>query len=56
MPTWFEKLVWAPGDGKGLKVVDTGRCGKVGALLCGESKYYLCFGALQPLPLTYWRL
>ncbi|SMY25426.1 unnamed protein product [Zymoseptoria tritici ST99CH_1A5] len=36
-PTFFEKLVWAPGDGAGLKVVDTERCGKVGSLICGEN-------------------
>jgi nitrilase len=36
MPTYFEKLVWAPGDGAGLKVCDT-RLGKIGALICGEN-------------------
>lgn len=37
VPTFYEKLVWAPGDGAGLNVVDTGRCGKVGSLICGEN-------------------
>lgn len=37
MPTFWEKLVWSPGDGKGLRVVDTERCGKVGGLICGEN-------------------
>lgn len=36
-PTFFEKLTWAPGDGAGLKVVDTPRLGKVGSLICGEN-------------------
>ncbi|KAK5135766.1 hypothetical protein LTR08_004752 [Meristemomyces frigidus] len=37
MPTFYEKLVWSPGDGAGLKVADTERCGKVGSLICGEN-------------------
>lgn len=37
MPTFYEKLVWSPGDGAGLKVVETERCGKVGSLICGEN-------------------
>lgn len=36
-PTFYEKLIWAPGDGAGLKVVETERCGKVGSLICGEN-------------------
>lgn len=36
-PTFFEKLVWAPGDGAGLQVVETERCGKIGSLICGEN-------------------
>lgn len=36
VPTFFEKLVWASGDGAGLKVSDT-RVGKIGALICGEN-------------------
>lgn len=47
MPTWFEKLVWAPGDGAGLRVVDVEGCGKVGALLCGENTNPLARWALM---------
>jgi len=36
MPTFFEKLTWAPGDGHGLKVIDT-PFGKIGNLICGEN-------------------
>lgn len=36
VPTFYEKLVWANGDGRGLKVVDT-RIGRVGMLICGEN-------------------
>ncbi|KAG9770760.1 carbon-nitrogen hydrolase, partial [Aureobasidium melanogenum] len=36
MPTFFEKLSWAPGDGYGLRVADT-PYGKIGALICGEN-------------------
>lgn len=36
VPTFFEKLVWAPGDGAGLRVVDTA-IGRVGMLICGEN-------------------
>ncbi|CZT14104.1 related to aliphatic nitrilase [Ramularia collo-cygni] len=36
-PTFYEKLVWAAGDGEGLRVVETGRCGRVGGLICGEN-------------------
>ncbi|KAM0718006.1 hypothetical protein Q7P37_006338 [Cladosporium fusiforme] len=38
VPTFYEKLVWAGGDGRGLRVVDGGgRVGRVGALICGEN-------------------
>ncbi|ORY67231.1 nitrilase [Pseudomassariella vexata] len=47
VPTFFEKLTWAPGDGNGLKVVDIpstagtegqeARTVKVGVLICGEN-------------------
>ena len=37
VPTFYEKLVWSPGDGAGLKVVETERIGKVGSLICGEN-------------------
>lgn len=36
VPTFWEKLVWANGDGAGLRVCDTS-LGKVGALICGEN-------------------
>jgi len=36
MPTFYEKLTWAQGDGAGLRVCDTG-CGRVGMLICGEN-------------------
>jgi predicted amidohydrolase len=35
VPTFTEKLVWAPGDGHGLNAVDTG-FGRVGGLICWE--------------------
>jgi aliphatic nitrilase len=36
VPTFYEKLVWANGDGAGLKVCDT-RIGRIGMLICGEN-------------------
>ncbi len=36
VPTFYEKLVWAAGDGAGLRVDDT-RIGKIGMLICGEN-------------------
>ncbi|KAF2629126.1 nitrilase [Macroventuria anomochaeta] len=36
MPTFFEKLTWAPGDGHGLKVIET-PYGNIGNLICGEN-------------------
>ncbi len=36
VPTFYEKLSWAAGDGAGLRVCDT-TCGKVGMLICGEN-------------------
>jgi nitrilase len=36
MPTFWEKLVWAGGDGSGLRVSDT-EIGRLGALICGEN-------------------
>jgi predicted amidohydrolase len=35
VPTYTEKLVWAPGDGNGLKAVQTD-FGRVGGLICWE--------------------
>ncbi|KUJ13727.1 nitrilase [Mollisia scopiformis] len=40
MPTWFEKLTWAPGDGHGLRIAELGLGNgkaRVGALICGEN-------------------
>lgn len=36
VPTFYEKLVWANGDARGLRVVDTS-IGRIGALICGEN-------------------
>lgn len=36
VPTFYEKLVWANGDGRGLRVVET-PVGRVGMLICGEN-------------------
>ena len=36
VPTFWEKLVWANGDGAGLVVNET-RIGRVGVLICGEN-------------------
>ena len=36
VPTWYEKLVWANGDGSGLRVCDT-ELGRIGMLICGEN-------------------
>lgn len=36
VPTFYEKLIWANGDGSGLRVVET-PVGKIGALICGEN-------------------
>jgi aliphatic nitrilase len=36
VPTFYEKLIWAPGDGAGLNVCDT-PIGKLGMLICGEN-------------------
>jgi nitrilase len=36
VPTHYEKLTWANGDGAGLRVVDT-RLGRIGMLICGEN-------------------
>lgn len=36
VPTFFEKMVWASGDGAGLKVSQT-RIGNIGGLICGEN-------------------
>jgi nitrilase len=36
VPTFFEKLVWAPGDARGLRVSSTD-LGRIGMLICGEN-------------------
>ena len=36
VPTFYEKLIWANGDGDGLRVCDTPQ-GKLGMLICGEN-------------------
>jgi aliphatic nitrilase len=36
VPTFFEKMAWANGDGAGLRVVDT-PLGRLGMLICGEN-------------------
>ncbi len=46
VPTFFEKLVWTPGDGAGLRVSDT-RIGRIGMLICGENTNPLARYALM---------
>ncbi|MGE4373421.1 MAG: carbon-nitrogen hydrolase family protein [Xanthobacter sp.] len=46
VPTFFEKMVWAPGDGAGLVVAQT-RAGRVGGLICGENTNPLARFALM---------
>lgn len=46
VPTFFEKLTWAPGDGAGVRVVQT-QIGRVGALICGENTNPLARYALM---------
>ncbi|KAF9871963.1 nitrilase [Colletotrichum karsti] len=46
MPTFFEKLTWAPGDGYGLRLAET-RFGKIGNLICGENTNPLARYALM---------
>ncbi|KAJ4989634.1 nitrilase [Stagonosporopsis vannaccii] len=46
VPTFFEKLTWAPGDGHGLRVVET-PWGNVGGLICGENTNPLARYALM---------
>jgi nitrilase len=36
VPTWAEKLTWAPGDASQLRPVDT-ELGRIGTLICGEN-------------------
>ena len=46
VPTFYEKMVWAPGDGAGLRVSNT-RIGKIGGLICGENTNPLARYALM---------
>jgi aliphatic nitrilase len=46
VPTFYEKLVWASGDGQGLRVADT-RFGRIGGLICGENTNPLARFALM---------
>jgi aliphatic nitrilase len=46
VPTFYEKLVWASGDGAGLKVSQTS-VGRVGNLICGENTNPLARYALM---------
>jgi nitrilase len=46
VPTFYEKLVWAAGDGAGLRVVET-PVGRVGNLICGENTNPLARYALM---------
>jgi nitrilase len=46
VPTFYEKLVWAAGDARGLQVVDT-PVGRVGMLICGENTNPLARYALM---------
>ena len=45
VPTWAEKLTWAPGDGAGLRVHQTD-IGPIGMLACGENTNTLARFAL----------
>lgn len=46
VPTFYEKLVWANGDGAGLRVCDT-PIGRIGMLICGENTNPLARYALM---------
>ncbi|PPD15868.1 MAG: aliphatic nitrilase [Methylobacterium sp.] len=46
VPTFYEKLVWANGDGEGLRVAET-RLGRIGNLICGENTNPLARYALM---------
>ena len=46
VPTFWEKLTWANGDGAGLRVCDT-RFGRIGMLICGENTNPLARFALM---------
>jgi nitrilase len=46
VPTYFEKLIWANGDGGGLRVSET-HLGRIGMLICGENTNPLARYALM---------
>jgi aliphatic nitrilase len=46
VPTFYEKLIWANGDARGLRVVQTA-VGRVGMLICGENTNPLARFALM---------
>jgi aliphatic nitrilase len=46
VPTWYEKLIWANGDGSGLRVCAT-ELGRLGMLICGENTNPLARFALM---------
>ncbi|RDV00473.1 carbon-nitrogen hydrolase family protein [Trinickia dinghuensis] len=46
VPTFYEKLVWAAGDGAGLQVTQT-QIGRIGGLICGENTNPLARYALM---------
>jgi aliphatic nitrilase len=46
VPTWYEKLIWANGDGSGLRVSET-ELGRIGMLICGENTNPLARFALM---------
>jgi aliphatic nitrilase len=46
VPTWYEKLIWANGDGSGLRVCGT-ELGRIGTLICGENTNPLARFALM---------
>lgn len=46
VPTFYEKLIWANGDGSGLRVSKT-YLGKIGSLICGENTNPLARYALM---------
>lgn len=48
VPTFYEKLTWSPGDGRGLRLATT-PFGNIGALICGENTNPLARYALMAL-------
>ncbi len=46
VPTFYEKLIWANGDGRGLTVAET-EIGRIGMLICGENTNPLARYALM---------